>query len=1260
MKTPQPPSPRARKRLIWLASLFLFYSLIGFLVVPPIIKWQMLKQLPDLTKRQVAVKQVRVNPWTLSLTLQGLALNELDGRPFASWDELYVNFQASSIVRLAWTFKEIRIVKPFAEIILLKDGTLNFADMLESLVNAAPKGGGGIPRVSIFQLTITNGFVAMEDRMRRTTFRTEYRPINLHLRDFTTRPDSDTPYSFHAESDMGRSVAWAGDLTVQPPRSSGRLEVTGVQLPRYQPYLEDFTMVVLTNGTADLHLEYRFGVETNGLDLVVSNATVRVAEAELLDPGTKETVAALRGFEAKNAGFNLRENVASLGEIRISQAFLLARVKQDGRPALLDLIAITPPSTNTVKKPGLNLPMPVVSMDSLTIENTALRFEDLSRKTPFRSDFKPIEVKVAGFSTRPNSDATYSFHVTTESAETFQGKGTFSINPIRSGGEFEAGALDLKKYLPYAEDVFRGKIIDGKAACQLAYTASYTQDFPDASVTNLSVTLKDLQVQLPENEETITHINQASVEGVSATIEHRKGRATLFHGEGGSLTLRRHKDGSINLLGLLAVSRTNAAATDLAAVPVTETAMTAATNAPPTHPALSIANWTLDVDEVRLQNYSLKIEDLLPEKPAVVAVDHLNVTVKDASTDPRRMASFSADLRVDGTGEVSAKGSLRAAPAMAELDVTMTNLGISVAQSYVEPFAALGISSGMLAANGKVRFQTNDATAPMLSYVGDARVSNFAATDLVRSNEFVRWDDVVLTGVDAALLPTRAKVGEVRVVRPKASLLIGPDRQPNLFAILRLAPETTNAPPATAALPASTNLTPALMPIEIGAVTLEKASFTYADESVQPNVTLGIEELSGSIKGLSSALNTPAEVDLSGMVDSQSAFAVHGRVNPFPQSRLVDLTITNANTQMTPLTGYMEKYGGYPLKKGRVSTVLHYRVNGTELQADNKVQVDQFTLGPRNNSPDATKLPLKLGVALLKDSEGRIEMDVPLTGRIDDPQFKLGPIILQVFMNVIVKAAASPFKLIGALAGGGGEELSFVAFAPGSTNLVDGELDKLTKLASALAKRPALDLDIEGSIDPVRDRDALAKAKLEELLKARLLRESPKGRTPEPQELLQMPTETRHRLLRDAFVAQFGTNIAEVIQTGLAKAQTTNQTASASPDEVSPVGFRWLVYRAGSLFGAGPWAKTREEKQLSKEDYQALGRATPGLMESLLIEKTEVSDEDFRRLTEARALWVHAWLLQTGGIAADRLLLANPKPVNASYSGESRVNLSLN
>jgi uncharacterized protein involved in outer membrane biogenesis len=249
------------KRLVWALASFVIYLLLGFFALPPLINWQMLKQLPITTKRHAAISQVKFNPLVLSLSIRGLTLTEPDGRTFASWDELYINFQTSSLFRWAWTFKEIWLVDPFGEIILFRDGRLNFANMFDS--PAKPVAGTrqkepSVPRINIFELMITNGFVRLQDQTRQPAFHTEYRPINLVLKQFSTRPGIATPYSFRAQSDAGRSVAWTGDVSVQPLGSSGHLELSGIRISRYQPYFEDFTHAVVTNGLADIAIDYHF------------------------------------------------------------------------------------------------------------------------------------------------------------------------------------------------------------------------------------------------------------------------------------------------------------------------------------------------------------------------------------------------------------------------------------------------------------------------------------------------------------------------------------------------------------------------------------------------------------------------------------------------------------------------------------------------------------------------------------------------------------------------------------------------------------------------------------------------------------------------------------------------------------------------------------------------------------------------------------------------------------------------------------------
>lgn len=1234
------------RRFALAVLVFVLYCLFGFFVLPPVVRWQLVKRLPDITKRHAAIRQVRVNPLTLSLTIRGLELTEPDGRPFASWEEFYVNFQSSSLFRWAWTFKEVRLVKPFGEIRLFKGGRLNFANMFDSPTNApppAPQPPGHIPRVNIFHLLITNGFVALEDQTRRSPFRTEYRPINLELTRFTTQPNSDTPYSFRAESDAGRSVTWAGDLTVQPLRSQGRLEVTGVKLSRYQPYLEDFTKALLTNGLADLRLSYRFELGTNGLDLAVTNGSLHVEQVQLLDPDTSETVAGLRGFDVQQGELNWRDHTARLGTVSVSEAVLLARLEKTGKLNLLRLLTLPAASTNapgTATNSTVGEPLAwTVGMDDFTMQNTAVVFEDLTHRSPFRTEIKPLSISLKHLTTRADSDADYSFRLVTEAAETLEGFGKFSVNPARSSGEVKLASLQVKKYLPYAEDVFRGQITSGQLAATVPYHVELLTNQLGGGVTNLTLQLTNLEVKAPAGDETVTRLAGLELNGVEASLAERRARVGSLRANGGALLARREADGALNLLGLLVPGRTNNEA-PVAAVPGAET------NA-----------WAVSIDEIALSDYHVQLEDRQLPNPGKVVLDNLALDLKGLSTALSNAVTVSVATRLNDTGTLAAQGSVRIVPQSADFTVALTNLDLRPLQPWLDQFLRLGIVSGAVGTQGHLVYQSASTTEPRIWFTGSMALSNFLCTDQAGFEELARWQNLAVSGIDCTVQPTRLKVEEVDWLAPKTTVLIGTNRVVNLAGVLRQnAVERTNAPALPAQTSGSSTSSSAAIPIQVGIVKLGRASFAFIDQSIQPHANIGVQELNGTVKGLSSALNTTADVDLAGKVDEQSPFSVVGRVNPWASNIFVDLIISNANTQLTPLTPYMEKFAGHPLNKGRLSTVLRYHVEGNELKAENKVDIDHLTLGPRNKSPDATSLPVKLAVALLKDSNGRIELNLPVHGRIDDPQFSVGPIILKVLVNAITKAVASPFKLLGALVGGG-EELSFVAFSPGTTNLVEGEADKLTKLAKALAQRPALNLEIEGAIDPVADREALAKQKLHHDLKARRLQElTAKGKAPQSVQEFDLPPEDYDRLLRAAFAEKFGTNIAAILQTNqLALASTNSAAVKPAAKPKLPLYRRALV-----LVGFGQHAKrSAAEKHLPKAARLALQQATPELMETLLATQIQVADDDYRALMNDRARWVQNWLLQNGSVANDRLLLVAPKPVDDAYQGESQAKLSL-
>jgi hypothetical protein len=346
--------------------------------------------------------------------------------------------------------------------------------------------------------------------------------------------------------------------------------------------------------------------------------------------------------------------------------------------------------------------------------------------------------------------------------------------------------------------------------------------------------------------------------------------------------------------------------------------------------------------------------------------------------------------------------------------------------------------------------------------------------------------------------------------------VITKDGSSNIARALRAPGQDIAQPTAPPAVKSAGKKEAPPTPITIDLVTLSKLSATFVDESIEPTVTTGIQALSGTIKGLSSKQLAKATVSLAGKVDRVAPLRIQGQINPLSEEAFTNLKFIFQGVDLTAVSPYAGKYAGYPITKGKLSLDLTYQVSKKQLVGENKVLIDQFTFGEGTDSPDATGLPVRLAVALLKDRRGLIDIDMPVRGDLSEPDFKYGRVVLNALVNVITKVATSPFAALGGLVGGGGEDLQFIEFQAGSDAVESDGQRKIESIAKALQERPVLRIEVIGSADPKRDRDAIALQKIG----AEVQRRFTKGGTKNLQSAL--APEREFEFLSDLYAEKLG------------------------------------------------------------------------------------------------------------------------------------------
>jgi hypothetical protein len=945
--------------------------------------------------------------------------------------------------------------------------------------------------------------------------------------------------------------------------------------------------------------------------------------------------------------------------IELDEPYGYVALLTNGQFNFASLLTNAPASAKTNATPK---PPPRLRVHSLIISNGALEFADFNRVVPFRTKFTPIDLRLTKFTTQPATDTPYSFIASTGEGESFAWRGDFSVVPLTSLGRFELSGIDLKKYGPYVSDFVQFELHDGKVSIAASYQTAVSPNVVDLVVTNGSVMVTNLQVRAPGTSNNIVAVPSFAVHGAEANLAKRTARVASIETGNGAIVARRFHSGELEFVAL-AKPATNMAR--LTAAPP------ASTTAASTNMVAPAAPWSVVLQRFSVSNYTVKVEDAQPATPASLLADQISLTLTNISTASNTPVGLRLFARLNEGGTVTLHASAVVLPSLrAELDVDVSGIDLPALQSYVSEQAKLTIQSGRVTTRGRASVAIEGTNAPKLDFAGNVSVNDFASIDQMLSQDFAKWKEIALEGIDLSLHPLVLKVERLSCDGLSTSVVLDTNRQPTFVTMLPPKANATNVATASASASPGPPTHAAPLNVQLGLLFITNASLRLADFSVQPPCKFVVQNFSGTVTGLSPASDAAADVDISGRIDENAPFVIRGKVNPLASDMLVDLVISNRTTDLTAFTPYMEKFAGYPLQKGKLSVALRYDVKQRALKAENVVSIDQLTLGQKNDSPDATKLPVKLGIALLKDRNGKIELNVPVNGRLDDPKFKVGPVIWQVVMNMLAKAATSPFALLGAVVGGG-EELSFVEFAPGRSAIPDNESSKIEKLSRALYERPALNLEITGSTDDSLDRAALAWLKLERELKSlRTAELAGKSGAPASADAIRFEPREYVRALRTYYKQTFNRSRPLSADasggTNSAGGGRTNLVANPATRSEARKGAEILVAR--DALKPAPQATNTAPAALSPAaatrpaSLPALDPKDEVLaqMESELFARAKIGEAELHELAEQRAKSVQRALLQTEKMEGERLFLLAPKTSDGASNGQSRVNLSLN
>ncbi|MFH1217183.1 MAG: DUF748 domain-containing protein [Pseudomonadota bacterium] len=1164
---------RLQRWSIIFSAALLFYTLFGFFILPLILRSQLEKQVAAFSERHTVVREVKFNPYTLELAINGFQVNEKGSeKPFVSFDGLRVNFQAMSLLKRALMVKSFSLVNPYAGIAFNEDGSFNFTDLLQ-------KGGGesgktssepGRPFLfSINNIELKGGRVDFSDRLKKVDHAVSGLLVGLpFLSNLAYDVQIFTQPAFEANVN-GTLLKMAGESIPFDASRQTELAVkfAGIDITRYLAYLPDSFNFSIAEGLLDLDLALSFIRHEDGNPAVKISGQTGLRQVKVVD-GEGRPLLAFPALTVDIERAHLLRQEFHLRKIYWENPELyLARDKQGA----LNLAGLVESDNGTEKEKdvdpaGTHL---LLNTAEIAVEGATVHFSDLANETDFVTTLHPIDVGIKNFSTEEGKSAEYSLACSTESNEQIKVDGSFTVDPLRVSAGVGVENIRPEKYRPYYASVLQAEL--GAEKADLRAKIDFVPAEEKILVSGFGAELGGFVMKMPDAAEELVVPIFALKDG---SIDVKAKKVTIGHclSANGAIPLIRRKDGTMNLQDFLRVPA----------------------DQPPSAKESQDEKgegWQVLLERLELNDFAVDFIDSTPGTPAHVVLDKIQLTTDNATNEADKKAELALTMRLNKTGELKTEGTLQMTPLDVRLAIDWAELPLVIAQPYIGDYLDLFIGEGRAGLKGTAGYSQADGEKGKFSFQGDLQSRKFACLQGKQADKLLSWKTFRLKKIDVTTNPVRIATGEIFADGPVVKIEVDADGVFNLSKLVKgekVEPEKTLPQDEKAGEQTD---------IEIGKVSLVNGSLLFSDRSITPRFDTVVDGIKGQVSGLSSRKDVRAKIDINGRFDGHSPLRLSGSIQPL-RDFFTDIAMDLGDFELNRMNPYSIKYIGYPMTKGKLNLNLHYLVNGKDLKSENKVFLDQITLGDFVKNDTAVNVPVQLAISLLKNRAGEIDLNIPVTGRLDDPEFSLVGVVFKVIFNLIVKAATSPFSLMGSLFEGGGDSRS-VHFEAGKDVIIADDLALVEKLATMLYDRPGIKVDLVGGVDRAVDTEMLRRIRFERLLKTQKLKDVA-GKMP---------------------------------QAGGVDAITVD------PEEYDE--YLKKAYKNADF-------------DRPKNFLGFLKSIPPEEMEKLLYDHIIVTDGDLRRLAGQRAAMIKGMLVEKGPVEPERIFLVEPEAGREKKSDEKK------
>ncbi|MGF6818687.1 hypothetical protein OKW33_005558 [Paraburkholderia atlantica] len=1124
-------SHRTRRILVGLLIFVVVIGLLGFFAAPPLIRHIASQQLSKQLDRPASIGRIALNPYTLRFEADNVHIGERGGAgDFVDISRLIVKPSWSSLFRGAPIVDEVQVDSPRFHLVRLDAQHFNFSDLIEKFANQPATPNSKPTQFSVSNIRVENGQVKFDDRVLGTSHVIDQWKLGIpFIATLPSKTDIFVEPLLRARIDGDSQLAIDG--RTKPFAASRESEVSlrfdDLDVPKLVSYAPSKLPVIVQSGKLSTDLKLNFVMANDTPSLRVAG-TVDLSDVDVQDQG-KAPFFAARTVHVAAASLEPLRSVYHFDDIRIDAPSASLARDRNGVLSVEHMFAPAPekpaaketananakPETAAAEKAA---PPFDVAIKRFTLSDGTVKVHDEAASRPVEAGLQNLAVTLTDFSTLSAAPAHYTLNTNLkDGGGSLAADGTVGLAAKTASAKLDLKSLKLPPLQPYLDTATSAQVLDGALSATTKIDANWSKSPMALMVADTQLDMQAVKLAARGDKTPVISLAQGNVVVKQVDVAARTADVTSVAATGLAVDAQRLKDGTINLNSL---AGSHQQATE-------RTAIHAAKKAQAEGPA-----WRYKIGELTLKDATAEFTDNTTSQPVKLSFTPVQLKVQQISDDLSRPLPVDLQATLNKKGSLGVKGDVTATPLKLAVKVNANQLDAAAFEPYFGSKLNASLASALLNANGDL--SVSQPKSLKANFRGDMALVAVRLIDKATSDLFAGWGSLALTNLKAdydehggtavdagrvtfskfygrVLLDAQGKLNLKDVVAHEGGTSQSLTRSKSGSHPIPLTPEAVSeavaasapAPVAaasaatpgkatTAAAAAATAATPSQNPVKMhfGQLVLQQGRVTYTDNFIKPNYTANLVDIQGTIGAFGTESTTSAPVDVAAKLAANGPLTIRGTVNPLIAKPALDLTATAHDIELTNLTPYSAKYAGYPITKGKLNVDLHYQLANDQLNANNHLFIDQLTFGDHIDNDTATKLPVRFAISLLKNSRGEIDVNLPVSGSLSNPEFSIGGLIWHAVLNLLEKAVTAPFTLIAHAFGGNGEDLGYVEFEAGSATLTDADKQKLDTIVKALTDKPSIRMDLIGRVDPKVDEPALRTRYVDQMVKRQKIKDA--------------------------------------------------------------------------------------------------------------------------------------------------------------------------